>query len=100
MSSTRSGEPSFVAVGATSSRTQCASSSAIGQRKIPAGVTATLLWSGRITASRCTASTAPHSPGPTRVGSGWNTAILASRTWQAEGAAGAAAAAGSSGNAA
>ena len=42
----------------------------------------------------------PHSPGPTSVGSGWNTAILASRTWQADGADGAAAAAGSSGNAA
>ena len=88
MSSPRSGAPSLSAAGATSSRSQSATSSAIVQRSVAGGATATFAWSGRITRSRRTASTAPHSPGPASTGIGLNTAIFANRSWQTDGAGG------------
>ena len=62
-----------------------ATASAIAQRSVAGGDTATFAWSGRITLSRMTASMAPHSPAPTSTGSGLNAASFAKRSWQAEG---------------
>jgi len=94
----RSGGPVSTSEGATSSRSQLAICSAMVQRNVAGGVTATLVWSGSKTAWSCTASGAPQSPGPINVPSAVKTASFARRSWQAEGDDGAVAAAPSSGN--
>jgi hypothetical protein len=98
LSRPRSGAPRFSASRATSSRSHIATCSAIVQRNVAGGETVTFAWSARITESSSTASTAPHSPAPTRTGNGLNVASFASRSWQADGFAGPDAAPAGSGN--
>ena len=97
----RTGLPKVAAAGATSSRIQRATASAIGQRSVAAGVSAMRRPSLSTTASKRTISSAPQEPGPLIEASGWISAISVVRpSWQAEGAFGVVAAAASAGGAA
>ena len=72
--------------GDASSRTQEATASAMGHRRIAGGATATELWSGSTTASSRTTSGASHSPGPVIGGNEGAIAMsLVRRSRQAEG---------------
>ena len=65
-----SGAPSVAAIGATSSRTQCATASAIVQRRVAGGVIAMRTLSFVITAESRTGSSIPQPLAPVTGGSG------------------------------
>ena len=89
MTIVRAGLPNVAAAGATSSRIERATTSAIGQCSVAAGESATRCPSLSITASKRTASSAPQEPGPVMEGSGCTKATSGvRRSWQAEGVAG------------
>ena len=73
--------------GATSSRIQAASDSAIGQRSSATGVTATRRLPGISTALTSTMSRAPQAPGPMSCGRGTKSARRARRASQPVGSA-------------
>src|SRR5215831_12875430 len=80
------GEPITAAAGAKSWRTKDTTSSAISQRNVAGGSTATSARSERTIRSRWMISGPPHSPGPLSSPSGLNTArSLDRRIWQAVG---------------
>src|SRR5262249_51864656 len=66
----RSDVPEAAIVGATSLAIHCATASAIGQRRVAGGESATRCPSGRSTASSLTTSLAMHCPGPVMDGDG------------------------------
>ena len=81
--------PKVAAAGATSSRIQCATASAIGQRSVTAGASATRCPSLSTTASNRTTSSAPQEPGSVMEGSECTKAMSGvRRSWQADGEAG------------
>ena len=84
VSTPRSDWPKAVIVGATSSRIQCVTASAIGQRSVAAGERAMRCLSARSTASSETTSVALQSPGPVMDGKGLKSAISASRDRHAD----------------
>ena len=90
MTIARAGLPNMAAAGATCSRIQRTTVSAIGQRSVAAGTSATRCPSLSTTASRRTTSSAPHEAGPVIEGSRRTKARSGvSRRWQAEGGGGA-----------
>jgi len=95
----RAGLPNVVAAaGATFSRIQRATASAIGQRSVAAGASATCSPSSSTTASKRTTSSALQEPGPVIEGSPWAKAMSGvSRAWHAEGGGGVAPAASAAG---
>jgi len=88
----RAGLPNVVAAaGATFSRIQRATASAIGQRSVAAGASPTCCPSSSTTPSKRTTSSAPQEPGPVIEGSACAKAISGvRRAWHAEGGGGAA----------
>ena len=86
MTMVRAGLPNLAAAGATFSRIQRTTASAIGQRSVAAGTSATRCPSARITACKRTISSPPHEFGPVIEGSGRTKASSGvSRPWQGEG---------------
>ncbi len=79
VSTPRSDLPWSAIVGATSSRIQWVTASAIGQRSVAAGEMVMRCLSATNTASSSTTSVAVHSPGPLMDGKGLKAAISANR---------------------
>src|ERR1044072_2013804 len=85
-----SGAPSVAAIGATSSRSQCAIASAVEQRRVAGGVIAMRRLSPVITDESLTASSMPQPSVPITGGRISTAAMSGRRIWQAEGGGGSA----------